>query len=67
MSLLNVLESAEKDSVVRKVLRLQAWERAKGELQSILRTYESDSPDYINARERITRFISNSEQNETFE
>jgi hypothetical protein len=44
------------DEKIIKTLRLMAWERAHGELRSVLQTYWNDS-EYETVKKKITEFI----------
>ena len=49
------------DRTINDTLRSQAWERAKGELRSILVTLVDDDHQYKLASEEISAFIANME------
>ena len=46
---------------ISAMLREQAWERAKGELQSMLHTFYGDRERYTELAEAIRTFIKNIE------
>ena len=55
------------EQVMLQVLRAQAWERAKGELQSILQAYYSDrnqESNFNRMSDRINSFVTDVEDNE---
>ena len=55
------------DSQDRAILRLMAWERAKGELKSILQTYAGEYVDvkkFKKFKKTIETFIKNIEEQE---
>ena len=57
----------EEDSKEIRTMRTMAWERAKGELKSILQTYCDISPNYENYHEfdiRLSEFINYIEDEE---
>jgi hypothetical protein len=43
---------------IKQMLRSQAWERAKGELRSMLDTYYSETEDFTWAQDKIEEFIT---------
>lgn len=45
------------DDLNRQILRGMAWERAKGEMKSILHTYYQEYPKYKTFREEMETFI----------
>jgi len=45
------------DERILRTLRAQAWERAKGELNSILSTYWDDIDSFKRANLAINRFV----------
>ena len=47
----------------RKIMRLMAWERAKGELNSMLQTHVGERDQYIKLKKSITDFINDVEKN----
>ncbi len=51
------------DDKFSQTLRQMAWERAKGELQSILHTYWLDEDGFAAANKAISEFIENVEDN----
>lgn len=46
-----------------EILRYMAWERAKGELQSMLHTYISNEDKFNTLADTIENFINDVEQN----
>jgi len=46
-----------KEPEVNKVLRMMAWQRAKGELNSILDTYDEDSESHSWMHDTINEFV----------
>lgn len=46
-----------------EIMRQMAWERAKGELNSMLVTYVNDNDSYKKLSEAIKKFIKNVEDN----
>ena len=44
-----------------KVMRLMAWDRAKGELRAILNTYWGEDERYKDMRDEIDNFIASVE------
>lgn len=46
----------------RQIIRLMAWERAKGELKSMLQTYIEEE-QYKRMKQAITQFIKDVEEN----
>ena len=51
-------------SVTLRTLRFQAWERAKGELQSMLVTFWDHHEPYDEVKEKVEAFIKDLEENE---
>ena len=49
------------DDRILQALRLTAWERAKGELHSLLHTYWDEDEEYEKAEVLISRFVSRME------
>jgi hypothetical protein len=46
-----------------EILRYMAWERAKGELRSMLQTYVNDQEKFDILKKTIERFIKDVEDN----
>lgn len=51
------------DSRELRVLRMMAWERAKGELRSMLNTYWDDHDRFTAMNEVMTEFVKHVEDN----
>lgn len=51
------------DEKILKTMRYMAWERAKGELNSMLETYWHDTEKYNTIRKAIFEFIEDVEGN----
>ena len=51
------------DSMELSIIRQMAWERAKGELRSILVIYIKDMERYRQAQKKIEGFIKDIEEN----
>ena len=51
------------DKIQLMILRLMAWERAKGELKSMLQTYVNEREQYEGLRDTINAFIKDVEEN----
>lgn len=49
--------------ILLKTLRTQAWERAKGELQSLLQSYWHEPERFQIMQEAVETFIDNVESN----
>ena len=47
----------------RRILRMMAWERAKGELKSMLHTFYDEEVDYAVLESTIDAFIDDVESN----
>lgn len=47
----------------RQIIRLMAWERAKGELKSMLQTYVTEQEKYDKLKQSILEFIEDIEGN----
>lgn len=47
----------------RQIIRLMAWERAKGELKSMLQTYVGEQEQYYKLKKAINDFIKDVEDN----
>lgn len=47
----------------RQIIRLMAWERAKGELNSMLQTHVSEQKQYSRLKKAIKEFIKDVEYN----
>jgi adenosylmethionine-8-amino-7-oxononanoate aminotransferase len=47
----------------RQIMRLMAWERAKGELISMLQTYVAEQEQYDKLNKAINEFIKDVEDN----
>lgn len=47
----------------RQIIRLMAWERAKGELNSMLQTHVGEQEQYDNLKQAIRDFIKDIEDN----
>lgn len=52
------------DERIMRVLRAQAWERSKGELQSMLHTFWDDPEKFNSLGVLMTEFIKNVEDEE---
>lgn len=46
------------DNHILRTLRAQAWERAKGELRAVLSTYWGGHHNFPAINEKVTKFIS---------
>lgn len=55
------------DERILKTLRYQAWERAKGELRSILQTYWNETEKFNKVDKAIEEFIAKIENEGTVE
>lgn len=51
------------DSTVVRILRTQAWERAKGELHAVLQTYYGGSDNFDQMDTAVGEFIARVEDN----
>lgn len=51
------------DSQGRQIIRLMAWERAKGELKSMLQTFVNEQERYMRLKKAIDEFIKDVEKN----
>ena len=47
----------------RQIIRLMAWERAKGELKSMLKTHVGEQEQYDRLKKAINDFIKDVEDN----
>lgn len=47
----------------RQIIRLMAWERAKGELNSMLQTFVNEYEQYSDFKNTLNEFIKNVEDN----
>lgn len=51
------------ETVLLEAMRRMAWQRAKGELLSILETYYGGTSDFENVSDKIEDFIKDIEDN----
>lgn len=51
------------ENQLRQIMRLMAWERAKGELKSMLQTHVLEQDQYQSLRNVINEFIKDVENN----
>ena len=49
--------------IIKKFLRAQAWERAKGELRSIATIYMGEKEKYENYSQKLNEFIEDVDDN----
>ena len=56
----------ESDSKEIQIMRVMAWERAKGELNSILAAYWIDRESYEKMRDKVNEFVKDVEDNELY-
>jgi hypothetical protein len=54
------------NDILKRILRSQAWERAKGELRSILTTYYGEFEEYSRDNDIIEKFIKEMEDEHGF-
>lgn len=51
------------DDRVLRTLRMQAWQRAKGELQAVIATYWDEEETYNEMKKAVDHFIEHVEEN----